>query len=59
MSDPLPEEIKKRITAIAEAKDLKVQDPGTVWRSKEGAVWVFCVDKATDIPVWLLLPDPS
>ena len=53
--NPLPEDIEKRAETIAKKKGYIVQDPGTVWTGKNGNQWVFAVDKATDMPVWILL----
>ena len=39
-------EIKKRIQKTDE-KGYEVQDPGTVFTAKNGALWVFVVDKVT------------
>ena len=55
MSSPLPDDIKKRITKIAEEKGYEIVDPGTVFTNKDGKLWVFVVDKATDSPHWLLV----
>ena len=58
--NPLPEDVKKRAEKIAEKKGWSVQDPGTVWISRNGNKWVFAVDKATDSPVWIRMEnDPS
>ena len=56
MSSALPPEIKKRIQKIADEKGCEIQDPGTMFKNQEGTVWVFVVDKTTDMPLWLLVP---
>jgi hypothetical protein len=48
-------DIKKRIQKIADEKGYEVQDPGTVFTAKNGALWVFVVDKVTDEPKWVLM----
>jgi hypothetical protein len=51
----LPEDIKKRAETIAKKKGYIVQDPGYVWVGEDRRKWVFVVDKATDMPIWMLL----
>lgn len=56
MSSPLPPDIKEWIQKIADEKGYEVQDPGTVYKSMDGRVWVFVVDKLTAMPLWVLMP---
>jgi hypothetical protein len=56
MAYRLPEEIKKRAEQkCANNPNLEVQDPGTVWTSPSGIVFVFVVDKATGSPLWVVV----
>src|ERR1039458_3008009 len=45
MANKLPDDVKKRAEAkCADRPHLEIQDPGTVWISPSGKVFVFVVD---------------
>jgi hypothetical protein len=52
----LPPDIEKRTQKIADKQGYEIQDPGTMFKNQDGTVWVFVVDKTTDMPLWLLVP---
>jgi hypothetical protein len=54
MANKLPDDVKKRAEAkCADRPHLEIQDPGTVWISPSGKVFVFVVDTTTNAPIWV------
>ena len=54
MANKLPDDVKKRAEAkCADRPHLEIQDPGTVWISPSGKVFVFVVDTKTNAPLWV------
>jgi hypothetical protein len=54
MASALPEDIKKRAEKkCADNPNLVIQDPGTVYTTSDGRVFVFVVDKASHSPLWI------
>ena len=58
MPHPLPDDVKKR--AEKKCADryqyFEVQDPGHVWTSPSGKMFVFVVDNRTSSPNWIEVP---